>query len=238
MYEKLHAQKRVSVIAEVKELEKDYSITDDKHWGLFLSKSHGVTPKVGDSVAIYGLPFAHIQGVDINGKEVFFKTQAEMDKERLVYRKDLFERQMEDHVATVEKIKNDERFEAVDISGMGGSYEWGCQAMLRAGRKFLKEHPDFHFDYRQYKGVTGICLTDTPWGKDLDKVLSESVNNESTGAMHQYVVNHLALIHKHGYDWWLKHFPKRRRYMYPVGLPAPKRDVGLPEPKPRRRMRK
>ena len=110
------------------------------------------------------------------------------------------------------------RVETVDISGFGGGYEKACQLMLRAGIKFLKENPDFHFDYQGFKEVYGLCWSDTPWCKELDKVLFDSTEKSggATGAMHQAVIGHLTYIHKHGYKKWLEEFPKGRRYILEV----------------------
>lgn len=143
------------------------------------------------------------------------------EKEKVL--KQIYEQQIKSYEEIMRKIANEKSFETVDISGMGGSYEWGCQTMLRAGIKFLKEHPDFHFDYQGFKNVYGIVWTDTPWGKKLDKVLLGATAPDSpTGAMHQAVISHLMYIHKHGYEKWLEHFPKERRYIYPRDLPKPK----------------
>lgn len=90
----------------------------------------------------------------------------------------------------------------VDISGMGGSYEAGCQLMLLRGLKYLKEHPDFDFSaYRSYKNVYGICEGKGGKAKELDEVIMKGV--EPSGAMHQAVISHLAYIHKHGHDVWI-----------------------------------
>ena len=144
-----------------------------------------------------------------------------LEKEKIL--KQIYEQQLKSHEEIMQKIANEESFETIDISGMGGSYEWGCQAMLRAGMKYLKEHPDFHFDYKGFKNVYGLCWTDTPWGKDLDKALLDAVAPDSpTGAMHQAVISHLIYIHKHGYEKWLQSTSRDRCYIYPRELPKPK----------------
>ena len=224
--EKVQARREVSKITKVKEEKDGYSIMKSDGWSFYIPKKYGVVPKVGDETAFYGNPFQRVQGVDINGKELFFMTEAELNVEHEAFRKKFREDVVKSYHETMEKIKNDEPFETVDISGMSGSYEWGCQVMLRAGVKFLKEHPDFHFDYEQNPQIVGVCSTDTPWGKQLDKAVCDAADScgtgGATGAMHQAVINHLAYIHTHGYDEWLKRLPKERRYMYPKGLPPPK----------------
>ena len=90
----------------------------------------------------------------------------------------------------------------IDISGMGGSYEAGCQLMLLRGLKYLEEHPDFDFSvYKVFKGFYGICEGEGESARELDAVISRGI--EPSGAMHQAVISHLAYIHKKGYDAWI-----------------------------------
>lgn len=192
----------------------------------WLDKKHNIIPKIGDVMAIrthgqsgWG---GQIMGIQINEKVAFDKTNADIEKEHKEFCENFHREEWESYYKYLEQIKNEEPFETVDISGMSGGYEATCQKMLRAGIKFLSEHKDFHFDYETYKGVYGVCSITTPWGKDLDKVLDEAANNDCTGAMHQCVIGHLYQIHKHSIEWWLKQFPKTRRYTYPSGLPQPK----------------
>lgn len=220
MFEKSQATKQIGKIKEVKEEKDGYSITKFDGWSFHIPKKQGIVPKVNDEIIFYGKPFQRVQGVDVAGKEVFFMTKAELNAEHEAFCKKFDEDNLKNYRETMEKIKNDQPFETIDISGMSGSYEWGCQMMLKAGIKFLKEHPDFHFDYQQNPHIIGIAYTDTPWGKELDKALSDAINNVETGAMHQIVINHLMYIHKYGYEEWLNRYPKGRRYIYPQ-LPSP-----------------
>jgi len=169
--EKAVAEKEDSTIKEVKDEKDGYEITKSDGWSFYIPKKFGIVPKVGDKTTFYGKPFQRVQGVDIDGKEVFFYTKAELDAEREEFRRKFREDELKNWQETMIKIKDDEPFETVDISGMSSSYEWGCQRMLRAGVKFLKEHPDFHFDYQQNPHIVGVAWTDTPWGKELDKVI-------------------------------------------------------------------
>jgi len=96
----------------------------------------------------------------------------------------------------------------IDISGMGGSYEDGCQLMLLRGLKYLKEHPDFDFSvYKSFRNVYGICEGEGDRAKELDEVICKGV--EPSGAMHQAVISHLAYIHKNGHDAWIAEATKR-----------------------------
>lgn len=90
----------------------------------------------------------------------------------------------------------------IDISGMGGSYEAGCQLMLLRGLKYLKEHPGFDFSaYKSYKKVYGICEGEGDEARQLDEAITKGI--ESSGAMHHAIITHLAYIHKHGHDAWI-----------------------------------
>lgn len=95
----------------------------------------------------------------------------------------------------------------IDISGMGGGYEHVCQRMLANGRKYLAEHPDFskELGYRQYEGVTGICLATTIGAKNFNQIIMFGIE-DATGAMHQAVVGHLLYIAKNGEEKWLEIF--------------------------------
>jgi len=92
----------------------------------------------------------------------------------------------------------------VDISGFGSSYEAACQKMLLNGIRFLKDKPTFDWSgYKSYQNITGICIAENKDAKALDKAIYGELE-DTTGAMHQAVVSHLAYIHKNGYDAWLK----------------------------------
>ncbi|KKK86589.1 hypothetical protein LCGC14_2761730 [marine sediment metagenome] len=105
----------------------------------------------------------------------------------------------------------------VDISGMGGSYELGCQKMIKNGMRFLKDKPDFDWaGYIQYSNIYGIASAESEQAKALDDVLTDGLNGDYTGAMHQAVVNHLRHIQELGYDGWLKEAEKHDMKIYEI----------------------
>jgi len=182
---------------------------------------HKILPKIGDTALFYGRGLGYpVAGVQINDKLIFYKNQEERDLERKNWIEKTNKRYREDHANLIEQIKDEPEFETISLSGFGSGYERVCQLMLRAGIKHLDEN-EFHFDYTTIKGVYGICFSDAPWSKELDKVLLAAAGGDCTGAMHQCVIGHLQQIKEHGYDWWLNHFPKERRFTYPHELPAP-----------------
>lgn len=212
------------VLTDVILRNKGYEI---KHGGWSFWVSHennpnNIIPKIGDTAFFYGEGVGHtVLGLQINDNLVFFKTREEEERDRKTMIKAWKERDKKKYINLMEKIKGESEFETVDVSGFGSGYERACQLMIQAGIKFLKDN-EFHFDYYTYKGVYGICVSNAPWSKELDKALTEAVGGDCTGAMHQCVIGHLQYIHKHGYDKWLSSFPKERRYIYPHDLPPPK----------------
>jgi len=101
----------------------------------------------------------------------------------------------------------------IDISGMGGGYEATCQAMLIAGMKWLKEHPQFSFNgYKSFERIYGVVIPpETQLAKELDDTLLAAAQGDCTGAMHQGVISHLAYIHVKGHDAWLEEAAKQGR---------------------------
>ena len=191
------------------------------HWLPTVRNPHKIVPKIGDTAFCYGDGFGRpVLGLQLNDKLVFFNTREEHERDRQAMIRGWKERDKKKHVELMEKIKDEPPFETVDVSGMGSGYERACQLMIQSGIKFLKDN-EFHFDYYTYKGVYGICVSDAPWSKDLDKALIDAAGGDCSGAMHQCVIGHLQIIHKQGYDKWVRSFPKGRRYMYPKELPAP-----------------
>jgi len=213
---------RITEIVDVDEEKDGYDVEQKDGWHLFIYKKYKVVPRVGDTLITYGNGLGHrIQGIQINDIVLYYKTDEQMKKEHEEWIRKTRQEYMKEYIELMNKIKNEPQFETVDISGMGGGYERACQLMIKAGMKFLKEKPEFHFDYQGFKNVYGLCFSDTPWAKDLDKVLSDAVGGDLTGAMHQCVIGHLQYIHKHGHKKWLNEFPKSRRYSYPLELPEP-----------------
>lgn len=203
----------------------------DDGWCVSLARKHGVVPKKGDEITITNRNgrFTEIVGIAINDKPAFLYTEEQVTEHDRQRKEKFMKDQMDSYNKAKEECKFDTQFETVDISGFSGGYEMNCQRMLAEGMKFLREHSDFKFEYTTYKNITGIAWTETPLGKELDKVLLKAAGGDSTGAMHQAVIGHLRVIqsggydenHREGYEKWLAQFPRERRYMYPTELPKP-----------------
>lgn len=97
-------------ITEVTESGEWYSISQD---GMCcgLKKAYGVVPKVGDELTVHtkGGTFGTIRGMDLNGKKIFWKTDKELEDERIEWlRKNEEDKQQKfkDNVAEMDKQYN------------------------------------------------------------------------------------------------------------------------------------
>lgn len=96
------------------------------------------------------------------------------------------------------------KFRSFNFGGgdLGYEYECGIQAMLIRGVDALKDWQDFDWNYTEYKGLIGICFSNSPDAEKLDEILGKGL--QSTGAQHQKVIHNLWYIYAHGYDEWLR----------------------------------
>lgn len=186
-----------------------------------------IIPKVGDYIVFYGKGLGfEVDGLQINNEMVYYRTEDQKKVEYDAWVKTTDEEYRREYAKLMEKIKDEESFETGNISGMGGGYERCVQLALRAGVKWLREHPDFKFRIKIYKDIYGIARIDTmgvaeyeKLAKELDGVLLKAADNDLTGAMHQAIITHLSFIHQHSEEKWLSKFKSEDRYTYPQGLP-------------------
>ncbi len=100
-----------NVITEVTE-SKDYFSISQGGMCCGLKKEYGVKPKVGDKLTVHtkGSSFGTIRGMYLNGKKIFWKTDEDLEAERLEWlRKNEEEKQQKykDNVAEMDKQYND-----------------------------------------------------------------------------------------------------------------------------------
>ncbi len=102
--------KETRTITKVTESENWIEISQD---GMCcgLKKEYGVVPKVGDKLTVHtkGGAFGTIRGMDLNGKKIFWKTDEELEAERVEWlRKNEEEKQQKfkDGVAELDKQYN------------------------------------------------------------------------------------------------------------------------------------
>jgi len=97
-----------------------------------------------------------------------------------------------------------------DLSGMGGSYEKGCQNMLQKGFEWLCKHPKANLKGHTYKGIYGIFESDSKDAKELSNILAKS-EPDCTGAMHQCIMGHLFFIAGNGIEKWKKELEELKK---------------------------
>lgn len=125
-------------ITDVQESEDWFEISQD---GMCcgLKKKYGVTPKVGDKLTVHtkGGTFGTIRGMDLNGKRIFWKTDEELEQERLEW------------LANNEREKKD-RFEK-NKAQMDADYEALPDAFKKRIDRFRENNPDFRVEFESYE---------------------------------------------------------------------------------------
>lgn len=84
----------------------------------------------------------------------------------------------------------------IDISGMGGGYEFACQKMLQAGEEFVKTTTVHWKEFEHGFGKTENA-------KALQEKMLDAVDRDCTGAMMGAVLGHLLYIQNNGREAWL-----------------------------------
>ena len=113
-------------------------------------------------------------------------------------------------------------FKTVSISGFGvdNSYELGCQRMLYLGIQWLKGKKLRVFDgMHGYSMIIGVQNTEKSQLGELEEIwYNDPFLKEGgiTGAMHQFVLSHLKVIHEEGVDNWIKMVSESRKGEAPI----------------------
>jgi len=125
-------------ITDVRESEDWFEISQD---GMCcgLKKKYGVTPKIGDKLTVHtkGGTFGTIRGMDLNGNRIFWKTDEELEQERLEW------------LANNEREKK-ERFEK-NKAKMDADYEALPDAFKKRIDRFRANNPDFRVEFESYE---------------------------------------------------------------------------------------
>lgn len=123
------------MITDVREYEDGFEISQD---GMCcgLKKKYGVTPKIGDKLTIH-TKFSTIRGMDLNGKRIFWKTDEELEQERLEW------------IANNEHEKK-ERFEK-NKAQMDADYETLPDAFKKRIDRFRANNPNFRVEFENYE---------------------------------------------------------------------------------------
>ena len=130
-----------SIIDEVIIEDDGYSVSAGSG-GFFLSKKHKTVPKKGDHMTLYTYQGSCIRGLDLNGKEVFFNSDEQIDKEHEEWRKK-YEKEKQETFER-EKAQYDEQYESLP------------QIFKDRIDKFRKDNPKFRVDYEAYELFTCI----------------------------------------------------------------------------------
>ena len=104
-----------------------------------LYKKYGVMPKVGDELTVHtkGGSFGTIRGMDLNGKKIFWKTDDELEAERVEWlRKNEEDKQ--------EKFKKQEK-------SLDASYNKLPKCFQERIDKYRNNNPRFRVDYESYE---------------------------------------------------------------------------------------
>ena len=129
---------QTNIITEVTEDKNWYSISQD---GLCceLKKKYKVKPKVGDKLTIHtkGGSLGTIRGMDLNGKKIFWKTDKELEAERIEWLK---------------KNKEDKHQKYKDgVAKMDKQYEGLPKCFQKRIDKFRINNDRFRIDYESYE---------------------------------------------------------------------------------------
>lgn len=104
-----------------------------------LYKKYGVMPKVGDELTVHtkGGSFGTIRGMDLNGKKIFYKTDEELEAERVEWlRKNEEDKQ--------EKFKKQKK-------SLDASYDKLPKCFQERIDKYRNNNPRFRVDYEGYE---------------------------------------------------------------------------------------
>lgn len=150
-------------IKEVHQDDSGFSISLDEGSGFFLDKKYGVTPKKGDFVTLHIRGASYIQGVDINHKKVFYKTEEDIERERQEY-------------LEKRKIEQQEKFEK-NKSNLDAKYEKLPKFFKERIDEFRKNNPKFRVEYEAYELFCyeeAVLIAETLKTPEKVKELSES----------------------------------------------------------------
>lgn len=125
-------------ITNVTESEDGYYISRSG-MGCFLGKNHGVIPKEGDLLTVHtkGSYFGTIRGMDLNGKQIFWKTDKDLETEKLDWLREYEEEKQQRYKDGV--LKMDEQYSALP------------KCFQERIDKFRANNKRFRIDYESYE---------------------------------------------------------------------------------------
>lgn len=125
-------------VVAVKKDKEGYEITREEGWMFYVSKEHGVEPKIGQVARFYGGGIGRpVRGLDLNGQEVFYRTP---------------EQQAELHAQSVREheAKDKVEFEQNKVE-LDAQYQALPEVFQRRIDKFRTNNPDFRWKFEAYE---------------------------------------------------------------------------------------
>ena len=214
-------------LTQVKPASGGYEVEFDGFGWLYL-EDPGFEIKEGDSYRSYGRGFGYpVRGLDVNGREVYYRTEEE-DRARTLQAIEDDKRKRREALEAKGGIfhdpgtgKYDWRSGMGEISGFGGGYEAACRSMLVRALDFWDEQGDsFDPKYHSYENITGVMVDDNADAKKLDGAIMdaevvygngerERCGDGASGAMHQATVSHAFFVRANGWEKYVERMSKR-----------------------------
>jgi hypothetical protein len=101
-----HIDTMEGVIKELNEYEDSFSISLESGSGFGISKPVSKTPKVGQTVRLYLYLGSSIQGVDLDGEPLFYKSKSDLEVERQARLKCLKAEKAEREIKFIAELTN------------------------------------------------------------------------------------------------------------------------------------
>lgn len=157
------------VIKKVEEDKTHFYIDIEGSWSFSLSKEYGAIPKIGDTITLHTVNFSTVRGVEINGKQVFYKSDKQLEQE---------------HKEWCENYKKEkqEAFEK-DKAQMDFDYESLPKNFKKRIDRFRTNNPNFRVDFEKYElfcckealKIASVCKTQEDVKKFHDLGFDEQI---------------------------------------------------------------
>lgn len=125
------------IVKDVAEDEDSYTVVSECGTGFGLSKKYNVAPKEGDVIALHVVNGSTIRGCELNGVQVFYKTDEDLDREHKEF-------------CAKMKSEREEEFKRSKDS-LDAKYNALPQVFKESIDKFRKNNPNFRVEYESYE---------------------------------------------------------------------------------------
>lgn len=125
------------LITNVEESESGYSIGTNGAWTIPLEKKHGIEPKKGQTIKVWGDIGRPIRGIAINGETAFYRTP---------------QQQEEHHRQEVKEMNDEKRAEFEEKrEEYDSQYDELPEVFQKRIDRFRSNNPDFRWKYEPYE---------------------------------------------------------------------------------------